>query len=195
MEIIFVAVIAFIIILLILIFLRKLHWDAIHHNLLELADDIGGNIIRHGFATRPIYHGKYGGNELTVNFSTEKTKKGRLNYIDISLNRNIKYSLTLASEKWLNENNAELLKNFIPFKNKDINMYGISFAGKEAVTIQNIENNIKNHIKSMSSFNFIFLGGMGALLEIECENIAIATKHPALKNNIICLINIVKSLE
>ena len=194
LEIIFIGVIAFIIVFLILIYLRKLHWDAIHNNLFDLVDDMGGTIIRHGFATRPIYHGKYQENELTVNFSMEKTKKGRVNYIDISLSKKIKYAITISSKKWLEENNAELLKNFIPFKDKEINKYGMSLEKTKNIDIDEIESRIKNPIKHMDSFNFIFFGGTGVLLEIESDNIARATRHPALKNNIIWLVNLVENL-
>ena len=42
----------FIAILVIINYLRKLHWDVIHHNLLELVDDIGGKILRQGMLGR-----------------------------------------------------------------------------------------------------------------------------------------------
>jgi hypothetical protein len=191
-EIFLLAILTFIAILLILIYLRKLHWDIIHHNLYDLIDEIGGKVIRHGFATRPFYHGIYQGYKLTINFSAEKTKKGRRNYVDISINKKVGKSITIASVKWLEENKADLLKNFIPFHDQDINQYGISITDKQNIYIKKIENKIKHHIKSMDNFNFIFLGASGVLLEMVCDNLAYTTKHPRLKENIDSLLRLVK---
>jgi hypothetical protein len=179
---------------LILIYLRKLHWDIIHHNLFDLSDEIGGKIVRHGFASRPFYYGIYQGYKLTVNFSSEKTKRGRKNYLDISINRKIDKSITIASVKWLKENNADLLKNFIPFRDQEINKYGISICGKQSLCPEKLEQNMKEYIKNMDNFNFIFLGGSGVLLEIVCDNLAYASKHPRLKLNIDTLLSLVKVL-
>ncbi len=64
-------------------YLRKLHWDAIHNNLLDLEDEIGGAVIRKGFLARPVFHAKYKGSEVTINFSQDKRQGKRINYIDI----------------------------------------------------------------------------------------------------------------
>jgi len=158
----------------------------------DLIDDIGGKVIRNGFASRPIYYGKYKGYDLTINFSTEKTKKGRRNYIDISINKKISNSITIAMVKWLRENNADILKNFLPFNHPDINKYGISIKDIKNIIIGKLENRIKEYIKSLGDFNFIFLGSSGVLLEIACDNVAYATKHPRLKEKVDCLIQLVE---
>ena len=36
-------------------YLRKLHWDSIHFNLLALADEIEGEIFRRNFMARPVF--------------------------------------------------------------------------------------------------------------------------------------------
>jgi hypothetical protein len=192
LEIFLLAILIFIAVILIMIYLRKLHWDIIHNNLYDLIDQIGGKVIRHGFATRPIYYGKYKGYELTINFSTEKTKKGRKNCIDVSINKKINNSITIALVKWLNENNADILKNFLPFTHTDIDKYGISVKDKQDIIIGKLENKIKDYIKCLGDFNFIFLGVSGVLLEIACDNVAYATKHPKLKEKIDCLIQLVR---
>ena len=192
MQIILFAILVFIAILLILIYLRKLHWDIIHHNLFDLSDEIGGKIVRHGFASRPFYYGIYRGYKLTVNFSSEKTKKGRRNYLDISINKKINKSITIASVEWLKDNNADLLKNFTPFQDRAINKYGISRTGRQKSCSGNLEQKIKKYLISISDFNFIFFGASGVLLEIVCDNLAYATKHPRLKVNIDTLLSLVK---
>ena len=96
--IIFLAVIFFL-----LNYVRKMQWDRIHINLLELADEIAGEIYRRNFLARPVFHGKYNGHELTINFSSERVGKTRSHYMDIALNKKIKSSFTISSKKWLSQ--------------------------------------------------------------------------------------------
>ena len=88
MEIVIFFVVFIVVFLIIINYLRKLHLDAIHFNLLSLIDDIGGAVIRKGFLARPVYHGSYQGIEVTINFSSERSQKKRRQYLNISLARN-----------------------------------------------------------------------------------------------------------
>ena len=56
----------------IMILIRKSLWDTVHRNLLDVEDNYNGKVIRTGFASRPVFKGIIDGNDITINFSTEK---------------------------------------------------------------------------------------------------------------------------
>ena len=174
--------------------LRKLHWDAIHNNLISLVEVIGGQIIRKGFFARPVYHGNYKDTELTINFSTERSKKKRANYIDISLAKKIKNTITITSLNWLKDR-GESLDEFSPLEQTQDNKYGIRKDAELVFTNKDKNAEFKCLIKELDPFIFIFIGKNGTLFERECENIAICTKHPLLKNSIDSLFSLIQMLE
>ncbi len=93
--------------LLVLMVLRKTQFDAIHQNFLDLEDEFGGKVIRHGFATRPRYLGEYRGRQTTVSITTEKTEKGqRLYYLAITMNASSAVNFTIMSTEWLERSEA-----------------------------------------------------------------------------------------
>ncbi|MFC2087960.1 hypothetical protein ACFLSX_00030 [Calditrichota bacterium] len=175
-------------------YFRKLHWDAIHNNLFDLADDIGGNVIRKGFLARPVYHGKYKGNEVTINFSQEKKESGRKTYINISLNKKIKNSITFVSMKWLEtqKDSMEDLKIY----NIDNNIeYGMRTASSSQIEKKDFDLKIIINLKKLHPFNYIFLGKTGVILEKESQNIALDTRHPGLKSLIGDIYNLCRDVQ
>jgi len=178
----------------IIIFLRKLHWDAVQYNLLGLVDAIGGQVFRKGFLERPVYHGNYQNTDFIINFSTEKAKKGRLYYMDISLAKQFKNPATISSLPWLKER-GESDKDFEPLKIFDDCRYGIrKNIGLNLIKDKN-KAQFNDYIQQLDPFNFIYLSKNGMLFEKECKNIANETKHPLLKNILDSLFNLIKLIQ
>jgi hypothetical protein len=183
----FLVLIGFIIII---NYLRKLHWDNIHFNLLTLADEIEGEIFRRNFLARPIFYGKYKGIEITINFSSERISKDRSNYIDISLNKNVMHSFTIASLAWLRERKDSSENAYRELEIAGQRKYGIRKGDARFYTKK-----ITNLLQKLDPFNFIFAGSTGVLMEIQCKNTAVATKHPLLKQKIESLYNFLEALK
>jgi hypothetical protein len=178
----------------VIIFLRKLHWDAIQLNLLQLEDDIGGNVIRKGFLTRPLYHGRYNSIDLTINFSTEKFKKSRRNYIDISIGKQFKYPFTLSSLNWLQER-GESTSDYEPIKATAQNDYGLRKETKGQVIKKNRKSDFTACISKLDPMNFIYFSKNGLLFERECRNLADETKYHKLKATIDTLYELLVVVE
>lgn len=162
-------------------YLRKLQWDVIHNNLFDLVDDLGGEVYRKRFLIRPVYHGKYKGNEVTINFSQEKNKAGRKTYINISLNKKLKKSVTIVSMDWLKlqKNKMEDLKIY---KISNGIKYGIRSVDESRTQKKEFDSKIIAGLKKLHPINYIFMGKTGVILEKESQNISLDTKHPGLKN-------------
>jgi hypothetical protein len=187
---IFYTVLVIIIFIILINYLRKLHWDSIHFNLLSLADEIKGEIYRRNFMTRPVFHGKYKGIELTINFSSERTGNGRSNYIDISFNKHVKHAFTISSLRWLRERTDSSLEDY-----REIEILGEKKYGIRKGDPRLYSQKITGYLQKLDPFNFIFAGGTGVLMEIQCKNTAIATKHPHLMKRIEVLYDFLKALD
>jgi hypothetical protein len=174
--------------------LRKLHLDAIHFNFLELADGIGGQVIRRGILSRPVYHGAFKSIELTINFSSERAQKKRRQYLDISMAKNSKYNITISTQDWIADRNEESSSDFVPLEIPGDVKYVI--LKKENVTyVKKInESKFTKCIKDLTPFTYIYIGQNGILFERECHNIAQCTKPPELIDTIELLFELSKTL-
>jgi hypothetical protein len=172
-------IIGFIVVFLVAInYLRKLHLDALHFNLLELVDVLGGEIIRRGFLSRPIYHGQFKGIDLTINFSSERAQKQRREYLDISLSKEMQQNLTISTSEWIESRNQGELHDFMPLEIDEEKKYVIRNAAQSEFIKKNRKEEFSTVVKKLTPFNYIYCGQSGLLYEKECENLAICTKHP-----------------
>jgi len=87
--------------LMILVWFRKLQFDAVHRNFLDLEDKFGGKVMRAGFAVRPRYTGEFKGQRVTVSITYENTKDGRKYYIAATMQCASKVNFTVMSTEWL----------------------------------------------------------------------------------------------
>ena len=177
----------------VIVFLRKLHWDAVQSNLLQLQEAIGGKVIRKGFLTRPLYHGSYNNMALTINFSTEKFKKSRRNYLDITIDKKFKNPLTISSLDWLRER-GESVAEYEPIKISDTN-YGLRREKNIRVIKKNQKTEFHEYIKKLHPINFIYFSKNGMLFERECQNITHETEYVKLKDTITQLYNLLEVVE
>ena len=187
---IYLLIIPFALILFIVIinYLRKLHWDVIHNNLFDLVDKIGGKVIRRGFLARPVFYGTYRKCEITINFSQEKKENGRKNYINISINKIIKHSLSIVSLEWLKSQNESTDGLYI-FEIGENIKYGLRSKNKNGIKKNSNKEKIKRGLVDLHSFNYLFMGETGIIYEMESQNIAIDTKHPKLHKQINTIYN------
>lgn len=195
MEIVLFIIGSIIIFLVVINYLRKLHLDAIHFNFLELVDHIGGQVIRKGFLTRPVYHGSFKSIELTINFSSERAQNKRRHYLDISMAKNANYNITISTLDWISDRNEESSSDFVPLEIPgDVNYVILK---QENVTyVKKInEQKFKECIKDLSPFTYIYIGKNGILFERECNNIAQCTKSPNLEDTIEQLFELSKTLQ
>jgi len=157
-------------------YLRKLQWDAVHSNLFDLVDEFGGDVYRRGFLARPVFHGTYKNCEVTINFSQERVNSKRKNYINISIDKKINKSITIVSVDWIKVQN-ESTEGLEIISMNDSKEYGIR--------IKNINNTKKNELKSqlekLIPFNYIYLGQTGLIFEKESNNLGSETKMDSLK--------------
>ena len=195
MEIVLFTIGSIVIFFVIINYLRKLHLDAIHDNFLELADSIGGQVMRRGILSRPVYHGAFKSIELTINFSSERAQKKRRQYLDISMAKNSKYNITISTQDWIADRNEESSSAFEPLKIPgDVN-YVILKPANVTYVMKNNENKFIECVKDLTPFTYIYIGQNGILFERECDNIAQCTKPPKLKDKIELLFELSKTLQ
>jgi hypothetical protein len=187
------AVVLFIFI--ILNILRKWYWDTIQSNLLDLADEIGGRVIRHGFFSRPVYHGRYRDTDLTINFSGERNKKGRANLIDISLTANLNESVTISSYSWLQQIAEKSMAEYQPLGGSDPPLYGIRLVNSSKFKTKLTGTNFTGSIILLHPFRFLFISPRGILFEKEAEHLPQDTKHPRLKEQLDGIIKLISGLQ
>lgn len=195
MEIVLFTIGTIVIFFVIINYLRKLHLDAIHDNFLELADSIGGQVMRRGILSRPVYHGAFKSIELTINFSSERAQKKRRQYLDISMAKNSKYNITISTQDWIADRNEESSSAFESLKIPgDVN-YVILKPANVTYVKKNSENKFIECVKDLTPFTYIYIGQNGILFERECNNIAQCTKPPKLKDKIELLFELSKTLQ
>ena len=195
MEIVLFIIGSIIIFLVVINYLRKLHLDAIHFNFLELVDSLGGQVMRKGILSRPVYHGAFKSIELTVNFSSERSQKKRRQYLDISMAITSDYNITISTRDWIEGRNEESSSEF-----ESLNIEGevdYVILKREDVKYVKKENMSKftECVKNLTPFTFIYIGQNGILFERECSNIALCTKPPQLQDTIELLFELSKTLE
>ena len=195
MEAFFFGCAAIVFIFFIFNLLRKLHWDAIQMNLLELADTIGGSVIRKGILARPIYHGRYQNMDLTINFSTDRTGGKRNNYIDISIGMNLDNVYTISSLEWIRESSAGSVEDFVPLELTTDIEYGIRQNKGKKLFAKSGSAKIKKYLEELDPFRFLHVSQNGILFEKEGENLGISTKHPKLKQHIDTLFGLIQTIE
>jgi hypothetical protein len=164
-------------------------------NLLDLVDDIGGQVIRRGFFSRPVYHGRYRDADLTINFSSEKNKKGRSSLIDISLTTNLNEAVTISSYQWLGEIEEKSIGTYQPLLGSGQPRYGIRLADSSRFRTKLKGKDFIASIDELHPFRFIFISPRGILFEKEAENLPQNTRHPRLREHLDGILKLIAGLQ
>ena len=195
MEIVVSLIVFAIIFLVIINYMRKLQLDAIHFNLLDLVETVGGQVLRKGFLSRPVYHGAYKGIDLTINFSTERSQKKRRQYLNISMAKISLNNITISTDAWIKGREESSSAIFEPLDiDGDVN-YVIRNSQNTEYLKKNHKQNFIDCVKRLTPFTYMYFGQNGLLFERECDNIALCTQHPKLENIVELLYQLTKSLK
>ncbi|MBN2424226.1 MAG: hypothetical protein JXR46_01930 [Calditrichaceae bacterium] len=162
-------------------------WDAVHRNLLDLEDHVDGKVFRRSFAARPVFHGKINGNELTINFSTDKIDKQRYTYIDISLSGASKFNCTLTSHSWLKKQNAGEINDYISVRNTENVEYLLRPASDPGVKKLSKKTALVQLLDDFQGLAYLFIGKTGILCELETTAVVKATEVETLKKRLLLL--------
>ncbi len=151
--------------------------------------------MRRGFLSRPVYHGKYYDADLTINFSSEKNKKGRSNLIDISLTTKLSESITISSYQWLQEIAEESIGEYQALPGSSQPLYGIRLADSSKFKPKLGGTDFLAGIEVLHPFRFIFISPRGVLFEKEAENLPQNTRHPRVREQLDGLFKLITGLQ
>jgi hypothetical protein len=166
--------------LVVLIWLRKIQFDAVHRNFLDLVDHFGGKVQRGGFAIRPRFSGEYQGFPVSISISSERKKKdqSRQFYISIYFKSPANFNFTVLSRDWLKgRNEAETNKrNFAEIVEKKYRLEGSNINIRKNLEITTIEDIIKN----IHPIAYVLVSKKGMILERISTNLIKDTEFGAL---------------
>ena len=159
-------------VLLVLVFLRKVQYDAVHRNFLALEDRYGGKVIRGGFAVRPRYIGEIDGTRFSVSISTEKNKngKGRLYYISFFMQKAADANFTILSLEWLGDRAREHQKKQATqsiYQGK----YQLEASNKKLFKTLNLPR-LEDIVGQLHPFSYALISSKGIVLERTSTNLA-----------------------
>ncbi|MGD9899750.1 MAG: hypothetical protein AB7T22_11560 [Calditrichaceae bacterium] len=175
-----------------MVWLRKTSWDAVHRNLLDLEDNYDGQVIRRGFASRPIFHGKYNNFGLTVNFSTAKSTDGRMTYIDISYERSGSVSLSISDKKWLESQEAGEMQDFKSITTASGSELIIRPVSGEAVQRLLNKKSFLDLLNNFDNLAYIFIGKSGVITEFMTQEVIKETEFKKMNERIILIDKLIK---
>lgn len=173
------AMTAIFLVLLMLLFLRKAQFDAIHQNFLDLEDAYGGQVIRGGFAVRPRYAGRFKGQDIVVSISTEKTEGERRYYIAVSMEAASRLNFFIKSTDWLGKKEVaeDQKERTLSILNGQYLLEAKSSADLKKVDLAIFEKLVAN----LPPFAYILIGNSRMLLERISQRILDDTKLEAMQ--------------
>ncbi len=166
-------------VMLFLTMIRKVQFDAIHHNFLDLEDEFGGQVVRNGFAVRPRYTGEFKGQNISVSITSEKVKDDRKYYIAITMKAGSDKTFTIMSTDWLGK------KELPPEQNRETlpvqdGKYLLEASDPENLYLFDLSL-IENIVSNMPPFAYILMGKSRMLLETTTLNVIEDTKLNAMR--------------
>jgi hypothetical protein len=162
-----------------LIWIRKIQFDAIHQNFLDLEDHYGGKVYRGGFAVRPKYIGLYEEIKLSISISSEKKseRQSRRFYISIYLEAPSLINFTVMSTSWLNLEKNDMSNRHV--KNIFKNNYLIEVSEKRILSRLDLKK-IEELVQQMHPFAYVLISKKGLILERISTNLVEDTKFEKL---------------
>jgi CRISPR/Cas system CMR-associated protein Cmr3 (group 5 of RAMP superfamily) len=161
----------------ILIWLRKVQFDAVHQNFLDLVDKYGGRVIRDGFAIRPKFSGLFKECRLSISISSEKKTKEnpRRFYISIYYQSQGKLNFTVMSNDWLNLRQKHKAAKRIT---KQIAGKKYSLEVSERILLKRLDlPSIEKVINKMHPFAYVLVSHRGLILERISNNLIADTEY------------------
>lgn len=144
-----------------LIFLRKFQYDKTHQALVDIVDEIGGEVIRNSFASQPIYSGSYEDKKVQITFSTDKIKNKRVDYITLSYVYPTLNHVTILSKDWLTQ--MELSDENSDLITKDFDKFIVRSDNQKAMNA--FDANLAEDISELFPFAHIVFSPSGIMFE------------------------------
>ena len=169
------------VLLLSLVWLRKVQFDAVHRNFLDLIDNFGGKVARSGFAIRPRYSGKFKELPLAISISSEKKSKdrSRLYYIAVYLKSVSKYNFTIMSVDWLDgRDHSKAGKSFV--RKIFDKQYVVEVTDKQLLKKLNFSG-IEKVVGKIDPFAYVLVSRRGIILERVSVNLIQDTEFKNLR--------------
>jgi hypothetical protein len=148
----------------VLVWLRKVQYDGIHRNFLNLVDHYGGRIVRPGFASRPKYSGKFNDFPLTVSFSTEKKSESRSRQFYVSI-----FLQSPGKINWLSESQLQAMSGrFVHWLSNKA--YLIEVTDKKLLRKIDVSR-IEKILEKLHPFAYVLVSKRGLILEKLSHNL------------------------
>jgi len=175
-----IAVIILIMILavLTLVWLRKVQFDAVHRNFLDLVDHFGGRVVRGGFAIRPRYSGNFKNQQVSISISSESWQKQRRFYIAVTMQSRAKINFSIISRDWLESREAETRKKSHAVDLMD-GRYLLEVSNPGQLKKLNIAS-LNKIVERLHPFAYVLIAKTGIILERISTNLIKDTEFPTL---------------
>jgi len=164
----------------ILIWLRKIQFDAVHRNFLDLVDHYGGRVIRDGFAIRPKFSGFVDDRRISISISSERktNKNPRRFYISIYLQAPAKINFTIMSNAWINlrqenKGSKRIIKQIMD------KQYSIEVSSRNLLKNLDVFQ-IEKVVNQMHPFAYVLVSRKGLILERLSDNLIADTEYEKL---------------
>ena len=183
----------FLLLLLVMLGLRKINFDAIHHNFLELVDEVNGKVIRRGFAVRPRLVGTYKGQEFSVSITTDKSEGKRLYYIGVSMRGKSQFAFSILDNASIRD------LEIVPERRERMrpvfdDRYSVEVDRKDQLNWLKIDK-IEQAINGVHPFGYVLVGRSNMILERAVDNIFDNTKAEVLRPLLEGLSNLHKAVS
>jgi hypothetical protein len=165
-----------------ILFFRKVQYDHIHANLQKMVDEYGGEVVRTGRISMPVYHGKYKNKDLVINFSSVKAENGdREYYATFSYDAKVPFSFNIMSVPWLEAHPVD--------QNPDVETIvsgklRISSGQGDVIRIFQKNPDLITELRELDNFVYFFSSVRGAMFEIKIPDILNGSKFAVLNDTL-----------
>jgi hypothetical protein len=154
--------------------LRKIQFDNVHNNLLEIQEQYDGEVIRRGFAALPVFHGKFHNGVLVINFSTLRGDKGgREGYATFSWDIQLPFPITVFSKAWLEMHPTD---DNPDTRNIFIEKLRISSPNENVLALAEKQPGLFAPLQTLDHFVYFFASNRGVMFEVSIESLDLGSK-------------------
>lgn len=161
-------------VLLAMIWIRKVQFDTIQRNFLDLEAELGGRVLRAGFAVRPSFSGEFNGQKIHISITSEGRHNERKYYIAVTMQAKPRISFAIKSTSWLEK------REIPPDQDDKIVSLQKGQYLLETTTRANLKKlkipQVESIISGIHPFAYILIGPSGMLLERTSINLVEDTK-------------------
>ena len=150
---------------LVLVWLRKVQYDAIHRNFLSMEEKFGGKIVRKSSLFRPFYAGKVKEREIRVGFTSEKYQNKRTYYVNYTLECSAKIQGSIIENKWYESRDEKSKEDMLPL------LDGKFWLQLKGNVPKSILKKLETQLKNFPDFSYALIANTGMILERVTEKL------------------------